>query len=74
MDLRLYNITLEDFQFNANLVKDCLFSTLIEDGILTESQAEKYVVVVNKKGMWGTLLEKLWKSTDSITFKVIRLK
>lgn len=74
MEMNIYNVTLEDVQLNANHVKDCLFSALIEDGILTESQAEKYVVIINRKGMWGTLLEKLWKSTDSLTFKVIRLK
>jgi hypothetical protein len=73
-ELRYFSLTSEDLQSNANLVKDKLFSVLIEDGILTQSQAEKYALVINKRGLWGDILERVWKSTDSLSFKVIRLK
>lgn len=74
MDLNFYNQTLADIQHNANVVKDMLLSSLVEDGIISKDDSEKYVVVVHKNGLFGILLEKLWGSTDKIGFKILRLK
>lgn len=74
MSFETYNQTGGELQHNANVVKDMLFTVLIEDKILTLEQAEKYVIVLNKKGCFGSFLEKLWGSTDNVSFKVLRLK
>ncbi len=74
MTLETYNETAQDLQHNANVVKDILFDALIEDKILTAEQAEKYVIVLHKKGYFGALLEKLWGSTDKVSFKVLKLR
>lgn len=74
MELEFYNQTVADVQFNANVVKDALFQVLVEDGVMTKEQTEKYVVVVHKKGLFGRVLESLWDSSDKVSFKVLRLK
>jgi hypothetical protein len=79
VNLKIYNVSELEMQKTANCVKDVLLRTLEHEGLLTDT-AEKiagdYIVVIQNKGFFGQLFDKVRgvKDTDdNLLFRVVRI-
>ena len=66
--MKTYTQDLENFNTNANLVKEQLLWALAKEGFITDKQAidiaSSYSVLITEKGMLGKMVDKFLKRTD----------
>ena len=67
-----------DNTVNANLVKDIVIQRLLDDGVITEEQAneysEKWQMIVIKTNWFKRWMEKFGMSKDSYQYKFVKFE
>lgn len=76
--MKSYTQFAEDFTRNLNLSKEELFRVLeregkLAEGTTAESLSKQYAVVAVEPSWLGSIIAKLYKEQDRLTFHVVKL-
>lgn len=77
MQISTYNYVNEDLVNILNTVKDAVILRLVEDKVIAAEDystiASQYMVITCRQGWWGKVLDKVFGSSESTTFKILKI-